>query len=127
VFAGVTERRVKTPLQVKLAHQGSIDPPTLGDLHQPENEYESRISPSLSDELPPTTRLQLPRGGPAGECFQCPRCRPVSAIEVVQDSCVADGRPGLRMATPAFNRVWRMVSGLTCSSLAIEAQERPKG
>ena len=52
--------------------------------------------------------------------------RPVSPIEVDQDSFVADGRPGLRMATSAFNRAWRTVSGLTWSSLAIEAQERPE-
>jgi hypothetical protein len=55
-----------------------------------------------------------------------PRDRPVSPIEVAQDSLVADGRPGLRMATPAFNRAWRTVSGLTWRSLPIEAQERPE-
>jgi hypothetical protein len=47
-------------------------------------------------------------------------------LEAAQDSFVTDGRPGLRMATPAFNRAWRIVSGLTWSSLPIEEQERPE-
>ena len=45
---------------------------------------------------------------------------------MAQDSSLADGRPGLRMATPAFNRAWRTVPGYTWSSLPIEAQERPE-
>ncbi len=57
--------------------------------------------------------------------FPARESQPV-ADQGAQDSCVARGRPGLRMATPAFNRAWRIVSGLTWSSLPIEAQERPE-
>ena len=48
------------------------------------------------------------------------------ATQVAQVPFVACGGPGLRMATPAFNRAWRTVSGLTWSSFPIEAQELPE-
>ena len=60
-----------------------------------------------------------------GGVLPVPRNRPVTPIEVAQDSG-ACGRPGLRMATPAFNSAWRTVSGLTWNSLPIEAQESPE-
>ena len=63
-------------------------------------------------------------GARVGEYLQDPHNPPVSPIEVAQDS-MARGRPGLRIATPAFNRAWRTVSGLTRNSSPIEAQESP--
>jgi hypothetical protein len=53
-----------------------------------------------------------------------PHNHSVPPIEFDQDS-LARGRPGLRIGTLAFRSAWRTVSGLTWSSLPIEAQESP--
>ena len=68
-------------------------------------------------------RSHTPRGVRVGECVQDPTAIGI-ANQVVEDS-MARGRPGLRIATPSFNKAWRIVSGLTWSSLPIEAHERP--
>jgi hypothetical protein len=84
------------------------------------------VAASTSASLRETPdRSHMPGGGRVGECFQGPRDRPISPNGGAQDTCGGRGRPGLRMATPVFNRAWRTVSGLTWSSLPIEAQESP--
>jgi hypothetical protein len=68
-------------------------------------------------------RSTMPEEGGHGSASGAPN-PPGIANQVVQDS-MARGRPGLRIATPSFNKAWRIVSGLTWSSLPMEAHERP--
>ena len=62
---------------------------------------------------------------------ECSRLLPVigNRTPIVGPPALSHGvgpRPGLRMATPTLRRAWRIVSGLTWNSRAIEAQERPE-